>query len=100
MKMRCMGRAAKALMKRPLVSIDSDTIQQLQLLHPLPSQPQVLPPPPPHSPPNQVDKVKLGKIIRTRLANGSAPGPFGWTGELFSVLSHSEDCLHGLTHII
>jgi hypothetical protein len=100
MKMGCLGRAAKALMKRPLAPIDSDTIQRLQLLHPLPSQPQELPPPPPHSPPNQVDKVKLGKIIRTRLANGSAPGPSGWTGELLSVLSHSEDCLDGLTHII
>ena len=100
MKMGCLGRAAKALLKRPLAPIDSNTIQQLQQLHPLPLQPHDLPPPPPHSPPNQVDKVKLGKIIRTRLANGSAPGPSGWTGELLSVLSHSEDCLDGLMHII
>ena len=63
MNMGCLGHAAKALMKRSLAPIDSDTIQQLQLLHPLLYQPQELPPPPPHSPPNQVDKVKIGKII-------------------------------------
>jgi len=62
-KMGCLGRAAKALMKRPLAPIDSDTIQQIQLFYPLPSQPQELPLPLLHSPPNQVDKVKIGKII-------------------------------------
>ena len=100
MKLGCIGRAAKALMKSSLPPIDDCTIEQLQLLHPSPAHPEQPFSPPPYSIPNVVDKKKLGMIIRTRLANGSAPGPSGWTGEILSVLSQSDDCLDGLSHII
>ncbi len=41
----------------------------------------------------QVDLGVLSKLIRSSLANGSAPGGSGWTGDLLLALRDDHDCL-------
>ena len=60
-----------------------DVIRQLWELHPKP-------PPDAKTPPEttallDIDTDTLAKIVNTKLKNGSAPGPSGWTGELVAV---------------
>ena len=45
---------------------------------------------------SNVDSVALAKIISSKLKNGSAPGPSGWTGELVAPLIDDPECLDGL----
>jgi hypothetical protein len=35
-----------------------------------------------------------------KVANGSAPGPSGWTGELIKALVGDADCLAGLVALV
>jgi hypothetical protein len=98
MRLGLLGRAAKALLKPKPVLVDQYAIDQLRLLHPPASSPSLPPVPCPLF--NKVDKDKLARIIKSRLANGSTAGPSGWTGELLAVLIDSNDCLTGLSYII
>ena len=98
MRLGLLGRAARALLKSKPPLVDQYAIDQLRLLHP-PAASLILPPVP-HPLFNKVDKDKLARIIKSRLANGSAAGPSGWTGELLAVLIDSNDCLTGLSYII
>ena len=44
----------------------------------------------------RVDRDALKNIVKRELANGSAPGRSGWTGDLIKALVDDEQCLDGL----
>ena len=46
-----------------------------------------------------VDDKLVVNTVR-RIANGSAPGPSGWTGELLRTVSNDDTCLPGLIAIV
>src|SRR4029078_1476952 len=47
-----------------------------------------------------VRREEMTKIITRQLANGSAPGPSGWTGELLRALVDDDVCVTGLASIV
>src|SRR4051794_32598188 len=49
--------------------------------------------------PLMTDADILRKVIRKKLANGSAPGPSGWTGDVIDALAEDKGCLDGLAAI-
>ena len=75
------SRAAKAFTQGGLQSVSPDVVEQLRA-----SILQVI----------RVDSELLSKIINTKLKNGSAPGPSGWTGELIASLVDDPGCLEAL----
>ena len=88
------SRAAKAFTQGGLQSVSPEVVEQLRGLHPPRSDP---PPPLPDTVPHiRVDSELLSKIINTKLKNGSAPGPSGWTGELIALLVDDPGCLEAL----
>jgi len=44
----------------------------------------------------QIDLAVLSRLVRSSLANGSAPGGSGWTGDLILALIEDHDCLTAL----
>ena len=44
----------------------------------------------------RVDRDALKNIVKRELANGSAPGRSGWTGDLIKALVDDEQCLDDL----
>ena len=47
-----------------------------------------------------VDEALLRRVISSKLKNGSAGGPSGWTGELVAPLADDEECLQGLAALV
>jgi hypothetical protein len=47
-----------------------------------------------------VDSKQLVRLICRQVANGSAPGPSGWTGELLRTVALHKACVPGLTAMI
>lgn len=85
------SRAATTLSNPANIALDQqDAIPELERLHP--PREKDLPPLPSDTPPIAVDVDALSKIVRTKLANGSAPGPSGWTGEHIAVLMQDTVC--------
>ena len=96
-------RAHNALINEKLRdTADPEVFRQMQALHPAKGKP--LPALPEDAPVTIIDVSedddanKMRNIIR-RMANGAAPGPSGYTAEMFVVLSHDTDCLRGLALI-
>lgn len=93
------SRAAKALTSQPPLDPEA-MLDALDALHP--NGPAAIPPKPLlAAPPIHVVEIdSLRDFIRRHLANGAAPGPSGWTGELLLDLAHDTDCLSGLASIM
>jgi hypothetical protein len=82
-----------------IAPINEKTISELKTLHPPPSSP--LPSSPPaNSPLVIVSRKKLGRIIRTKLNNGAAGGPSGWTGKHLQPLVTVTECMEGLAAMV
>jgi hypothetical protein len=47
-----------------------------------------------------VDHQALSKLIVSKLQNGSAAGPSGWTGELVAPLVSDPECLEGIATLV
>jgi hypothetical protein len=101
------GRAAKALTQQTsLVNLnDEHRLQQLLDFHPIPQPDDVdyhtnLPRCPSNSPSIIIDADESFIKCIKELANGSAPGASGWTGEMGKVLSRDDTCLKGLAVLI
>ena len=89
------SRAARSLLQAPLPPVNERVTNDLQDLHPPSSGPS--PHLPPDSPTLQLaDTVIRARLIRSSLANGSSPGPSGWTGDLLLALIDDHNCLIGL----
>jgi hypothetical protein len=94
-----LSRAVRVLTQGVPADPTSDTVSKLKELHP--GNKRSVPAPPANGAvPIAIDDNLLRKIIKRRLANGSAPGISGWTGELILVLSQCEHCLAGLKAIV
>ena len=93
------SRAARGLFQSGLAPFSPDNIEALRLLHP-PSASGLLPPVPESAPRTHVDSKVLAALVSEKVANGSAPGPSGWTGELLAALVGDSDCLLGLVGIV
>jgi len=65
------GRSAKALLQEDLPPITGATIASLKKLHPV--------------------NPMMVRLIKGKMANGAAPGPSGWTGELLEALTDDPD---------
>ena len=73
-------------------------IQQLRDLHPPATGP--VPPLPPTVPLVEVDLDILITLINSKLQNGSAPGPSGWTGEMLAALIGDQECAQALRILV
>jgi len=94
-----LGRAARALTQQPLVDVSPDDVTRLKALHPPASAP--LPAPPPGvRVPIAFDARDVADIISRKVANGSAPATFGWTGEHLLPLLQDSSCLSNLTVLL
>jgi hypothetical protein len=93
------SRATKSLFQGNFLALDSTVIKQLQL-HPPKDEKSKMPDLPDSIPAIDVDMSKLVKLIDTKLKNGSAPGPSGWTGELLGTLVGDSECSQGLAVLI
>jgi hypothetical protein len=67
---------------------------------PLPASSALLPPLPSSAPRIHVDSGILATLVTEKVANGSAPGPSGWTGEHLQALVGDPDCLTGIVAIV
>jgi len=102
------GKAAKALVQQTsVVNLnDEQRLQQLLDVHPTPKGPDYvdyhtnLPRCPSDSPSIIIDADESFIKCITELANGSAPGPSGWTGEMGKVLARDDTCLKGLATLV
>ena len=93
-----LSRAAKALSQQGLVAPSSAVVEKLRSLHPKGSG-EILPVPA-SAPHVAVDEALLRRVISSKLKNGSAGGPSGWTGELVAPLADDEECLQGLAALV
>ena len=94
-----LSRAAKCLTQSGLASIDDEAVQALQDLHPdyegeLPQLPAD------HQPLVAVNTESMIKAIKQKVANGAAPGPSGWTGEMLLPLLKDQTCTEGLAALV
>src|SRR6185503_974033 len=93
------SRASRSLGLRGLPPLTPPIIDELRSLHPPASE--APPPLPAHAPRVHVDPQTLRRIVVSRrISNGAAPGPSGWTGELFRALIDDPDCLLGLSSLV
>jgi hypothetical protein len=98
------GRAARTCLQNAPAPVNARNVTKLAALHPpasaalppLPRQPDGTPSPERAA----IDLDRLRRIVRSRLANGSAPGPSGWTGELIRSLIDDEICGPGINAIV
>ena len=94
------SRATKSLFQGNFLPISPTVITQLQQLHPPKDEKCKMPELPDSIPTIDVDVSKLIKLIDTKLKNGSAPGPSGWTGELLGSLVGDSECCQGLAALM
>lgn len=92
------SRAASTLASNSSISFDQKSIAELNRLHPRRTQP--LPPLPRSAPKIILQAEHLTKIVKQNLANKSAPGPSGWTGEHIATLMGDEECREAVTVIV
>ena len=89
-------KACRALVPEPLPPLSDQTMDQLRFLHPqLPAAVQ-----PAGSAPLAADPDGVAHIVRTKLANGSAPSLSGWTGELLLPVVESAEACQLLARVI
>ena len=93
------SRATRCLFQRGLAPLVPSTVESLRKLHP-PSSGAPCPILPDSAPRIHVDGVVLSGLVMRKVANGSAPGPSGWTGELIKALVGDADCLAGLVALV
>jgi hypothetical protein len=94
-----LGRASQALLREPMRPITDNVVNRLLALHPRSSG--ALPQLPPNAPMlAAIDPEQLRRIVFRKLANGAAPGPTGWTGELQSAVAGDDVCLGGICSIV
>ena len=88
---RCLSRAANQLMQQPPAPITAETVLQLRSLHPAATE--SMPPLPKERAPEMVaiDAGLLHKILKSRVDNGSAPGPSGWTGSHLRLIAECDN---------
>jgi hypothetical protein len=92
------SRAARALVQGELVNPSAEVMDTLRSLHP--NKASRVPSLPPTAPHVVTDLEALSDIISSKLRNGSAPGPSGWTGELVAPLISDADCLMALGTLV
>lgn len=93
------AKAVKMLLSAPLMRLTPEVIEKLRELHPEPTV-RAVPKPPQNANIIIVDLELLKKIIKERLANGSARSATGWTAELLLPLIEDEVCMRGLGDIV
>lgn len=91
-------RAFNALNTGTAAPATEETLQQLQQQHPPASEP--IPSPPQESPRVAVDATAAYRVIKQSVANGSAPGLSGWTGELLLIAASNGACMEGIVALI
>jgi hypothetical protein len=97
---RSLSRAVNALLQPPSVPLTAAIVEQLRELHPAPARTEPLA----DIPAGQalmtvtVDQDLLMQLLKTRVDNGSSPGPSGWTGSHLQLLARrgSKDAKAGL----
>lgn len=92
------SRAARTLSHLDLPDVNDDVPRTLHDLHPSSTRP--IPAVPRTAPLVAVDQHRLAELIRSRLKNGSSPGPSGWTGELVAPLVDDAECLSALALLV
>jgi hypothetical protein len=93
-----LGRATRVLFQDGLAPMDTNSIADLEFLHPPASDPVPLPNDAPSL--QRVDPDVLASIVRRSMANGSAPAGSGWTGDLLNALVDDSDCLAGIAALV
>lgn len=105
----CLKRAMKCLLQKSssLPELDDKLLHEVERLHPADtislthSEMNVLRCNALSIPPiTSVDLDTLSEIIRTRVNNGSAPGPSGWTGDHLQTIMEDEVCAKGVAALI
>lgn len=92
-------KAVRTLLSEGVPAVSEQTIKDLKALHP--PGPHILPRCPSNAPPMMnIDKEILKNIAIRELANGSAPGRSGWTGDLLKALVYDDQCLEGLAALV
>ena len=97
------SRAVSALLRSTLPLPDPnkpETITRLKQLLPSGPDPALLPKPPANTAKVIVQTDKKFKQLVRQLANGAAPGPSGWTGEMLRTLLRDKECVDGLVKIV
>ena len=95
------SRASKSLFQPSLAPLVPSTVEKLRALHPPAAVPaSSLPSLPESSPRIHVDGKVLADLVKGKVANGSSPGPSGWTGELLLALTGDPDCLAGIVALV
>lgn len=94
------GRAARALMQKPPADVaNPEVMAALQALHPrCPTEVPALPANAELS--FLAPDRRLKSMIFHKVANGSAPGPSGWTGEMMATIARNDDCLAGIAALL
>ena len=96
-------KAAQTLMQGPSLRLGERVMNQLHALHPsraASASAANIHSPAASSNPIAVDRDVLTSIIKTKLANGSAPSLSGWTGELLLPLVDSAEAMDLLANIV
>lgn len=106
----CRKRAMKCLSQssQSLPVLDDELLSEIMRLHPqneecdlTPSQAGKLVSNVMQVPPlTSVDLDMLRSVIHTRVNNGSAPGPSGWTGDHLEAIMQDDDCANGVAAFV
>jgi len=83
------SRAAMALGRTPEARMNAALKRKLRELHP--SSSNTIPPLPSQHSTDVIEIKHLGQVLKTRIHNGSAPGPSGWTGSHLMMLWGSKE---------
>ena len=99
------SRAATALVQDALADVDDERVRaQAWVLHPQPPAGSVMPELPANAPFVGIEgedaEKRLYKLIQKRLANGSAPGPSGLTGEHLLLVAKHDTNLRVLARMV
>src|SRR5579872_6299311 len=95
------SRASKSLFQPSLAPLVPSTVEKLRAFHPPAAvAASSLPVLPESSPRIHVDGKVLADLVKGKVANGSSPGPSGWTGELLLALTGDPDCLAGIVALV
>ena len=96
------GRAARVLVSGKILPFDGSRaiVELFQRLHPPASDPMPALPANTLMPTALAHPEQLQEIVRKQLANGSGPGPSGWTGELIKGLMADEDCAYAVCKLV
>ncbi len=94
-----MSKATRSLFQSSLAPFTPANVETLSRLHP-PASSSALPHLPSSAPRIHVDSSIIATLVSEKVANGSAPGPSGWTGEHLQALVGDPDCLSGIVAIV